>query len=611
MRTITVGLTKYLESYTNSTVSTETFLEEFQLDNKEAILELFNYIINLVNTYEQGSNMASLILRSTILIKEFLNNTVFEKDELDSFKRKSAKAKARLLTLKDIESTKTRKSHLNKAISNIEKMNYRLDRSCDPSFSIIKKYIKQQVSIDYIVDVTNKYPFCFEEVNNGITIYDFIIDEFLCSLPSQKNDYTPYYLLKLLKIFRDRAIILSDNYQKRINKLEQKRLSKSDEVLLKEFSYIINNVDYSLSSEEILNKYGKKKYRELSEHDFATILLPNNSLIEDRRIITIDPSLSSLKDDAVSIKKDGNDYILGIHVTDVAGKVMEDTLVDRLTFQNFKTYYEGPIKSIEMIDPKFAFPFFSLDEGKTKPVLSLYVRLSPEGTIKDYHFNFDEIHIDKSLTYEEADEILASSDDKELQSDLIDLIEISNILKTSNNGTSYREIKDILRPESYEDYAFNSHEIITESMVLYNRLMAILFSNDNEAPFIYRVHKKPTDEAFKSMISSLTVEELKSLKNNAGVIKTIKEFYPKAEYSTVNYGHYGLGIDAYAHSTSPGRRYPDLLAQRLYYELFFTPRTIEKVERYAKLVEEYSEAFNFESLIQADYHKDTLTLKKK
>ena len=55
-------------------------------------------------------------------------------------------------------------------------------------------------------------------------------------------------------------------------------------------------------------------------------------------------------------------------------------------------------------------------------------------------------------------------------------------------------------------------------------------------------------------------------------IEFIKNLYPKATYSTTNQGHYGLGISAYTHITSPLRRFADIIANdclnRMYFNSF-------------------------------------------
>jgi ribonuclease R len=108
------------------------------------------------------------------------------------------------------------------------------------------------------------------------------------------------------------------------------------------------------------------------------------------------------------------------------------------------------------------------------------------------------------------------------------------------------------------------------------------FLEKNEQPTLFRVHKGPTPEKLESLRGMLKdfglslgggdaprakdyAELLKRIKDKpyAGMLQTVMlRSLSQAVYTPENVGHFGLAYDAYAHFTSPIRRYPDLLVHR-------------------------------------------------
>jgi len=120
-------------------------------------------------------------------------------------------------------------------------------------------------------------------------------------------------------------------------------------------------------------------------------------------------------------------------------------------------------------------------------------------------------------------------------------------------------------------------------MVLANETVAE-YMHALDAPFIYRIHEKPTEEkaqAFRAFAQSLgltarfNAEEvrpydyqnvLKSgehLPTFSVLNRVMLRSMQKARYSSENAGHFGLASDCYCHFTSPIRRYPDLCIHRI------------------------------------------------
>ena len=132
-----------------------------------------------------------------------------------------------------------------------------------------------------------------------------------------------------------------------------------------------------------------------------------------------------------------------------------------------------------------------------------------------------------------------------------------------------------------ERKVLKSHKLIEDFMVCANEIVAETIK-DMDLPFIYRVHDKPEEYKmerlekllkavkinFKKKSKSLNAyflqDVLKNLKDDDKALKAnILRMMAKAEYSSLNIGHFGLASKCYTHFTSPIRRYPDLLVHRL------------------------------------------------
>jgi ribonuclease R len=126
-----------------------------------------------------------------------------------------------------------------------------------------------------------------------------------------------------------------------------------------------------------------------------------------------------------------------------------------------------------------------------------------------------------------------------------------------------------------------SHRLIEECMLAAN-VCAAEYLAANSMPLLYRNHAKPSVEKIEVLRQFLSTMGLPlsggdkpHAKDYAAVIEKIQNrpdrimietvllrSLQQARYSPVNEGHFGLAYDAYAHFTSPIRRYPDLLVHR-------------------------------------------------
>ncbi len=127
----------------------------------------------------------------------------------------------------------------------------------------------------------------------------------------------------------------------------------------------------------------------------------------------------------------------------------------------------------------------------------------------------------------------------------------------------------------------DAHKLIEECMIAAN-VQAALFLEKKKIPALFRVHEPPPAEKYEDLQQFLrefklrmpALEEVEP-GDFADVLRMVRERPEReliqsvllraqsmAAYQPENRGHFGLALQAYAHFTSPIRRYPDLLVHR-------------------------------------------------
>ena len=127
----------------------------------------------------------------------------------------------------------------------------------------------------------------------------------------------------------------------------------------------------------------------------------------------------------------------------------------------------------------------------------------------------------------------------------------------------------------------DAHKLIEECMIAAN-VEAAKFLIGAEVPAPYRIHDRPPEQKYADLLEFLKEFQLRMPpwskvhpRDFTQLLKTIRERADStliesvllrsqslAVYQPENVGHFGLALEAYAHFTSPIRRYPDLLVHR-------------------------------------------------
>lgn len=328
---------------------------------------------------------------------------------------------------------------------------------------------------------------------------------------------------------------------------------------------------------------------------------------------TIDGDDAKDFDDAIEINKKGENYLLKVHIADVASYIQENSEIDKEAYKRSNSVY-FPKLVIPMLPEKLSNDLCSLKSNVDRNVITIELEIDLEGNILYYYIYKSLINSKYRLTYSEVEDFLLDGKEskniqgKELKDNLIVARELSNILRKRNIRNKYidfslKKISMVLNSKNdlgnyFVENQKLSENIIENFMLLANEFVADFFINRNEET-IFRIHAKPSANTLNEIKDEFSKFGLlkDNLKNNIfdyinEINNTNKEIYVRelikklgrAKYSNERIGHFSTGKEHYLHFTSPIRRYADLIVHRRLYETLFNKESsnvnLEKISNH-------------------------------
>ena len=363
--------------------------------------------------------------------------------------------------------------------------------------------------------------------------------------------------------------------------------------------------DNNVEMHAILAQYGLPYKYPKNVEDAAEKIEPGITEQEIRRredfrdvfTCTIDPRDAKDFDDALSFRKVGKLWEVGVHIADVSHYVKEGSVIDKEATKRATSVYLVD-RTIPMLPERLCNFICSLRPDEEKLCYSAIFQLDDEANVKDYHIAHTVIKSNRRYAYEEVQEILMGKDG-DYAEELRTLDKLAKCLRERrfkdgavkfDREELHFDIDEAGKPtRAYFKKSNDATQLIEEFMLLANRTVAESIGKVKKGTkaktLPYRIHDQPDPTKLETLREFVTKfgYKLKTAGTKGAISKSLNALMEscqgkkeqklietvalrammKAKYSTHNIGHYGLAFDYYTHFTSPIRRYPDTMVHRL------------------------------------------------
>ena len=312
-------------------------------------------------------------------------------------------------------------------------------------------------------------------------------------------------------------------------------------------------------------------------------------------LVTIDGETAKDFDDAVYCERKGKGFRLVVAIADVSHYVRDGDALDRDARERGTSVY-FPRRVIPMLPEELSNELCSLKPDVDRLCMVCEMEVSATGVIKRHGFYPAVMHSRARLTYTQVWSWLsepgnAPREARGLLPHLENLYALYHALKEAREARGAIDFDTVEMQLEFDVRGKivrivpvvrnDAHKLIEECMLAANVCTAEYLAQ-NKHPALYRVHEGPTPEklaALRDFLASCALSlpggEAPTASDYAKLLLRIEDrpdyallqtvllrSLQQARYRPDNVGHFGLSYEAYAHFTSPIRRYPDLLVHR-------------------------------------------------
>ncbi|WP_304675526.1 ribonuclease R [Neisseria bergeri] len=312
--------------------------------------------------------------------------------------------------------------------------------------------------------------------------------------------------------------------------------------------------------------------------------------LRDLPLVTIDGETARDFDDAVFAEKIGRNYRLVVAIADVSHYVRPDDAIDTDAQERSTSVY-FPRRVIPMLPENLSNGICSLNPDVERLCMVCDMVVTYAGNIKEYRFYPAVMRSHARLTYNQVWKWISDDLDHPHKAQIDTLYKLFKILQKKRFERGAVEFESVETQMLFDDNGKiekivpvvrnNAHKLIEECMLAAN-VCAADFLLKNKHTALFRNHLGPTPEKLATLREQLGLLGLQlgggdnpSPKDYAALAEQFKgrpdtellqvmmlRSMQQAVYEPHCEGHFGLAYEAYAHFTSPIRRYPDLTVHR-------------------------------------------------